>query len=76
MLAQGIPTDEVTFITTLCVCRELADTHMGQNIHHQIISKKMNMSGQLFSALIMMYAKCGNLQQVENVSFFYMCVCM
>ncbi|KAL4578485.1 hypothetical protein LXL04_014608 [Taraxacum kok-saghyz] len=63
MTKQGITPDEITMATVISACAHLGTLDIGKKIHLYIAKNRFNLDVYIGSALIDMYAKCGNLDQ-------------
>lgn len=62
MMISHILPNESTLVSVLSACEELGALQQGRWIHAYIDKTKFKMSTTLSTALINMYAKCGNIQ--------------
>ncbi|GKC76361.1 pentatricopeptide repeat-containing protein, partial [Tanacetum coccineum] len=63
MTSRGISPDEVTMATVISACAHIGALDVGKKIHLFIKEHLFNIDFYIGSALIDMYAKCGNLDQ-------------
>ncbi|KAH7660728.1 TPR-like protein [Dioscorea alata] len=64
---QCLKEDHVTFLTAIQACSHLGSLTKGRWIHHKIIMSGEATNTYLDSALINMYAKCGDLGMAQRV---------
>lgn len=67
MQATNIKPDEVTMVNCLSACSQLGALDFGEWIHHYIRRHKLSVNVALGTALIDMYAKCGNIAKALQV---------
>ncbi|KAG8479988.1 hypothetical protein CXB51_024966 [Gossypium anomalum] len=67
MQDAGIDPDEVTMVSCLSACSQLGALDVGIWIHHYIEKHKLHLNVVLGTALIDMYAKCGNITKALQV---------
>ncbi|KAJ4980103.1 hypothetical protein NE237_010883 [Protea cynaroides] len=67
MQAMDVKPDEVTMVTLLSACSQLGALDVGIWVHHYIDKHKMSLSVALGTALVDMYAKCGNISKALQV---------
>ncbi|XVF69661.1 hypothetical protein PTKIN_Ptkin11bG0099600 [Pterospermum kingtungense] len=67
MQASGIKPDEVTLVYCLSACSQLGALDVGIWIHHYIEKHKLYLNVALGTALVDMYAKCGNVTKAVQV---------
>ncbi|XP_057853249.2 pentatricopeptide repeat-containing protein At3g24000, mitochondrial [Cryptomeria japonica] len=67
MLQLSMKPDEFTFATVLDICATLAAVGFGKQIHNHIIKAELNVDIYVASALVDMYAKCGNMANALEV---------
>ncbi|XP_057871438.2 pentatricopeptide repeat-containing protein DOT4, chloroplastic isoform X2 [Cryptomeria japonica] len=63
MQLTSIKPNALTFTSILSACAKLGDSEQGMEIHQKIIENRFVSDVRLLTALIDMYAKCGNLQK-------------
>ncbi|XP_011627906.1 pentatricopeptide repeat-containing protein At2g29760, chloroplastic [Amborella trichopoda] len=63
----GLKLDEVTLVSTLSACSQLGAMDMGKWIHIYIEKHGLKLNFHLTTALIDMYAKCGDLMKALEV---------
>ncbi|KAM0951416.1 putative tetratricopeptide-like helical domain superfamily [Dioscorea sansibarensis] len=64
---QCLKADHVTFLTAIQACSHLGSLTRGRWIHHKIIMSGVATNTYLDTALINMYAKCGDLGMTQRV---------
>ncbi|GMY31765.1 pentatricopeptide repeat-containing protein At1g06143 [Fagus crenata] len=69
MMSKGIHPDEVTLATIISACAHLGALDLGKEIHLYILQNGFDLDVYIGSALIDMYAKCGNLDRSLSVFF-------
>lgn len=67
MRGSGVEGDGTTMVVMLSVCAEIGNLTMGKCVHTQIIGMGLEVSCQLGTALVNMYAKCGDLNLASLV---------
>ncbi|KAM6591832.1 hypothetical protein CsatA_014437 [Cannabis sativa] len=67
MKAEGFKPDEVTIVSVLSACAQLGLMDFGREIHHMIVNKHVNCNLFVISALVDMYAKCGDLNNARLI---------
>uniref|UniRef100_A0A0A0L4G7 DYW domain-containing protein n=2 Tax=Cucumis sativus TaxID=3659 RepID=A0A0A0L4G7_CUCSA len=67
MEEDGFSPDEVTMATLVSACAELKDLGVGMKLHSHIREMDMKICAVLGSALVNMYAKCGDLKTARQV---------
>ncbi|KAK4785974.1 hypothetical protein SAY86_002663 [Trapa natans] len=67
MQANGIKPDEVTMVNCLSACSQLGALEVGVWIHHYVEKHNLSMNVALGTALVDMYAKCGNINRAVEV---------
>lgn len=67
MQASGVKPDEVTLVYCLSACSQLGALDVGIWIHHYIEKHKLYLNVALGTALVDMYAKCGNITKAVQV---------
>ncbi|KAL0924771.1 hypothetical protein M5K25_005628 [Dendrobium thyrsiflorum] len=68
MQASSVEPDEITLVSLLSACSQLGALEMGMWAHQYIKKRKFSLSVALGTALVDMYAKCGN---IEKASFIF-----
>lgn len=64
---EGVKPNEITYLSLLSGCANLADLEQGKMIHASIVKQDFELDDVLGTALINMYGKCGSLDDAENV---------
>ncbi|KAG2671200.1 hypothetical protein I3760_14G123000 [Carya illinoinensis] len=67
MQASNIKPDEVTMVNCLSACSQLGALDVGIWIHHYIEKHNLFLNVALGTALVDMYAKCGNIKKALGV---------
>ncbi|KAH7421941.1 hypothetical protein KP509_13G082600 [Ceratopteris richardii] len=67
MLQSGQEPDKITFLSILKACSNAGALIVGRSIHEQIIMSDVNLDLALGNTLVDMYAKCGSLEEAENI---------
>ncbi|KAK1325456.1 Pentatricopeptide repeat-containing protein [Acorus calamus] len=67
MERQGQVPDEVTMVSALSACGDLKDLSCGKKLHLHIERSKMKVCVVLGTAIVDMYAKCGDLKSARQV---------
>ncbi|OVA12269.1 Pentatricopeptide repeat [Macleaya cordata] len=67
MQAKNVKPDEVTMVSLLSACSQLGALEIGKWIHHYIEKHKLALTVALGTALVDMYAKCGNIRKALQV---------
>nr|XP_043609068.1 putative pentatricopeptide repeat-containing protein At1g69350, mitochondrial [Erigeron canadensis] len=67
MYANGQEMDDVTFLSAIQACSDLRDLAKGKWIHHKLITHGIMKDTYVYTALLDMYAKCGELWMAETV---------
>ncbi|KAJ4786291.1 Pentatricopeptide repeat-containing protein [Rhynchospora pubera] len=67
MLSDGWDPNDVTVLGALAACSKLGDLKMGKWLHSYVQAAKLNTASFVGSALIVMYAKCGFLEEARRV---------
>ncbi|WCJ19263.1 Pentatricopeptide repeat-containing protein At1g06143 [Euphorbia peplus] len=63
MKKSGVCPDVVTMATVISACAHLGALDLGKEIHHYLMQSGLKLDVYIGSALIDMYAKCGNLDR-------------
>ncbi|PSR86832.1 Pentatricopeptide repeat-containing protein [Actinidia chinensis var. chinensis] len=69
MQARNLKPDEVTMVNCLSACSQLGALDVGIWLHHYIEKHKLSLTVALGTALVDMYAKCGNI--AKALQFFH-----
>lgn len=67
MEREGLEPDEVTMASTLSACAQLKDLDYGKKLHLHIKKSSLKICAVLGTALVDMYAKCGELVLARRV---------
>jgi pentatricopeptide repeat protein len=64
---ESVKPTEATFSSTLKACGMVGLLSTGMLVHHEIVEKGLHFNGVIASALVDMYAKCGNFIEAQDV---------
>ncbi|TMW95206.1 hypothetical protein EJD97_009253 [Solanum chilense] len=67
MLASGVTPVEVTMVGVLSACSHLGALGQGKWIHDYIVKNRLRVNVYVGTALIDMYAKCGDIDEAKKV---------
>uniref|UniRef100_A0A0D9X1Y8 DYW domain-containing protein n=1 Tax=Leersia perrieri TaxID=77586 RepID=A0A0D9X1Y8_9ORYZ len=67
MHAAGIVPDCITLVSVVSACSDLGALAVGADVHHFVESKRIELDLKLATALIDMYAKCGDIESAQRV---------
>ncbi|XP_019447172.1 PREDICTED: pentatricopeptide repeat-containing protein At2g22410, mitochondrial [Lupinus angustifolius] len=67
MQINSIEPDKVTMVNCLCACSQLGALDVGIWIHHYIEKHNLSLDVAMGTALVDMYAKCGNIAKAVQV---------
>ncbi|KAH7291467.1 hypothetical protein KP509_29G017900 [Ceratopteris richardii] len=67
MQNERVPLDMTTFLCTIKACNGLAALDTGQEIHAEIMKKRIKLDPIVGSSLVGMYAECGSLEKAQEV---------
>ncbi|PHT67390.1 hypothetical protein T459_26877 [Capsicum annuum] len=67
MQDEGLEPDEVTVVSVLSACAQLAFLEVGKDIHKMIIRKGIELNQYVLNGLVDMYAKCGDLGNAKLI---------
>ncbi|XP_059280152.1 pentatricopeptide repeat-containing protein At3g21470 [Lycium ferocissimum] len=67
MQDEGFEPDEVTVVSVLSACAQLALLDVGKDIHEMIIRKGIELNQYVLNGLVDMYAKCGDLSNARLI---------
>ncbi|KAK9074783.1 hypothetical protein SSX86_003101 [Deinandra increscens subsp. villosa] len=70
MHEQGISPNEFTLATVLKACCLCLNVEVGKQLHGEVVKTGFFSDGHVGSALVDLYAKCGELEYAEQVCFF------
>jgi len=59
--------DEMSLVSVLGACGELGDLELGRWVEGFVVEREMTMNSYIGSALISMYAKCGDLVSARRI---------
>lgn len=69
MKQEGLKPDQFTFSCVLSVCSSLTNLSLGKEVHRQIRKAGFESERIVVNALIDMYAKCGSMQEAQNLFY-------
>ncbi|XP_060216167.1 pentatricopeptide repeat-containing protein At2g22410, mitochondrial [Lycium barbarum] len=67
MQTMNVKPDEVTMVSCLSACAQLGALDLGVWIHHYVKKHNLSLTVSLGTALVDMYAKCGNIEKALQV---------
>lgn len=67
MIQEGAKPDQVTFISVLVACDQITALQFGMSVHSYLVKNGFGATTVVATALIDMYAKCGNLVCARRV---------
>lgn len=67
MRERGVPPDSTTFVSVLSACSQLGALGLGCWVHDYIVGNGLDLTVVLGTALINMYARCGNVSKSREV---------
>eukprot|EP00253_Pinus_taeda_P001030 PITA_01030 len=67
MQKTGTQPNHFTFTSVLSACANLVDMEHGKRVHHDIIASGLQCNAIVGSALVNMYAKCGSIENAQQV---------
>ncbi|MCO5578736.1 hypothetical protein L7F22_032581 [Adiantum nelumboides] len=67
MIEQNFEADEMTFSSVVNACASIGATEVGRVVHHEIVSRRLELDLVVGNSLIDMYAKCGCLQDAHKL---------
>ncbi|GJX09313.1 putative pentatricopeptide repeat-containing protein [Tanacetum coccineum] len=67
MYLDGQEMDDVTFLSAIQACSDLRDLDKGKWIHHKLVTNDVLKDTYVYTALLDMYAKCGDLWMAQSV---------
>ncbi|WOL10819.1 pentatricopeptide repeat-containing protein [Canna indica] len=67
MMKLGVMPDQFTFSSTLCACGAISSVKHGKQIHAHLLRSHFKPNAIVFSSLIDMYSKCGDLRGGRRV---------
>ncbi|PWA57532.1 tetratricopeptide repeat (TPR)-like superfamily protein [Artemisia annua] len=67
MYLDGQEMDDVTFLSAIQACSDLRDLDKGKWIHHKLVTNGVPKDTYVYTALLDMYAKCGELWMAQSV---------
>ncbi|KAI9121142.1 hypothetical protein K1719_008175 [Acacia pycnantha] len=63
----GFEPDEMTLVSVLGACGELGNLDLGRLVEEFVVEHKMTMNSYIGSALVSMFAKCGDLASARRI---------
>ncbi|KAI3726008.1 hypothetical protein L1987_65805 [Smallanthus sonchifolius] len=67
MKGEGFEPDEMTLVSVLGACGDLGNLSLGRLVEGYVVDNQMRMNSYIGSALIGMYAKCGDLVSARRI---------
>ncbi|XP_015890742.3 pentatricopeptide repeat-containing protein At4g39952, mitochondrial [Ziziphus jujuba] len=67
MISQNLNPNSATLVMVLSACSHLAFLKKGQEVHHYIMQRGLDINLSLATALVDMYSKCGQLEQSREL---------
>ncbi|XP_077236282.1 pentatricopeptide repeat-containing protein At5g66520-like [Tasmannia lanceolata] len=67
MKAANVEPNSITLVNLLSACTHLNTLNMGESIHSYIVVNKVELEVSLGTALVKMYAKCGEIEKAVQV---------
>ncbi|GMN52540.1 hypothetical protein TIFTF001_021682 [Ficus carica] len=67
MRVVGIKANEVTMVSVLCACAHLGALEQGRLMHNYIVDNRLDLTLELRTSLVDMYAKCGVIVEALGV---------
>ncbi|XP_038712630.1 pentatricopeptide repeat-containing protein At1g04840-like [Tripterygium wilfordii] len=67
MLEEGVRPNELTIVSALSACARIGALKTGVQIHNYISNNAIRLNGAIGTALVDMYAKCGNIEHASKV---------
>nr|AEB39778.1 pentatricopeptide repeat protein 77 [Funaria hygrometrica] len=67
MQEQGVVLNKFSFVSILNACSSFSALEEGKRVHAEIVKRKMQGDVRVGAALISMYAKCGSLEEAQEV---------
>ncbi|KAL4580590.1 hypothetical protein LXL04_016790 [Taraxacum kok-saghyz] len=67
MINSNIQPDETTWVAVISSCSERADPKLANSLVKMLDEKKVKLNGFVHTALLDMYAKCGNLEASRKI---------
>lgn len=64
---DGFEPDEMSLVSLLGACGELGDLELGRWVEGFVVERGMTLNSYIGSALISMYAKCGDLGSARRI---------
>ncbi|PON47652.1 Pentatricopeptide repeat [Parasponia andersonii] len=67
MISENLRPNSATLVMVLSACPYLASLNKGEKVHHYIKERGLEINISLATALVDMYAKCGQLEQAREL---------
>ncbi|KAF5736631.1 Tetratricopeptide repeat-like superfamily protein isoform 1 [Tripterygium wilfordii] len=67
MLEEGVRPNELTIVSALSACARIGALKTGVQIHNYISDNAIQLNSAIGTALVDMYAKCGDIEQANKV---------
>lgn len=67
MILKGMKPNKATLLMLLSACAQIASLEKGRNIHDYIIEQGLGSEVSIATALVDMYAKCGEIDVAKNI---------
>lgn len=67
MISENLNPNSATLVIVLCACSHLSSLDKGEQVHHYIKERGLELNISLATALVDMYAKCGQLEQSREL---------
>ncbi|KAK3130046.1 hypothetical protein QOZ80_6BG0488200 [Eleusine coracana subsp. coracana] len=67
MVEAGFEPDQTTFVVMLSAAAELGNLALGKWAHGQVVARRLDMTLQLGTAAVNMYAKCGSVSYAKRL---------
>lgn len=64
---EGFEPDEMSLVSVLGACGELGNLELGKWVEGFVVERDMSLNSYIGSALISMYAKCGDLASARRI---------
>lgn len=67
MLEEGVRPNDLTVVSALLACTKIGALQVGERIHNYLSSNGFQLNRGIGTALVDMYAKCGNIKSASRV---------
>ncbi|KAL3506419.1 hypothetical protein ACH5RR_031801 [Cinchona calisaya] len=64
---HGVRANDLTLVSVLCACAKIGALEAGIRVHNYLSNKKFRLNAAIGTALVDMYAKCGQIQSASQV---------